>query len=201
MVMARKTNEVLKNKRFNIGDYTYGVPKVKGYAIGVNQGHLKIGKYCSIATEVVIFLGGYHRDDWITTYPFMLFPKDWPGAVDIKGHPRTNGNVIIGNDVWLGHRAMIMSGVTIGDGAVVGAGSIVTKNVKPYEIVAGNPASHIRFRFSENVVKRLLQVKWWNWHPKTVAKHISLLCSSNPEHFTKEARERRHNEMVSEKED
>jgi len=199
--MAVKTKEALKNKRFHIGDYTYGVPKVKGFAIGVNQGHLKIGKYCSIATEVVIFLGGYHRDDWITTFPFMLFPEDWPGATEIKGHPRTNGNVVIGNDVWVGHRAMIMSGVTIGDGAVVGAGSVVTKDVKPYEVVAGNPASHIRFRFSEDVIKRLLKVAWWDWHPKTVAKHTGLLCSPNTSRFMLDRREQDHYEKVSEKED
>ena len=123
-----------------IGDYSYfgGKPRILDWN---NNAKLKIGKFCSIAENVKIFLNADHRIDWITTYPPNLVCKD---LSKIKGHPTTKGDIIIGNDVWIGAGASILSGVKIGDGAVIGAHAIVTKDVEPYSVVAGNPAVKIR---------------------------------------------------------
>jgi acetyltransferase-like isoleucine patch superfamily enzyme len=109
---------------------------------------LTIGSFTSIAPDVRIFLGDEHRTDLVSTYPF--------------GKPTTKGNVTIGNDVWIGYGATIMSGVIIGDGAVIAARSHVVKSVHPYEVVGGNPARHIKFRFDEETIALLLELKWWD---------------------------------------
>ena len=154
-----------KKYQRGIGDYTYGCPEIFDWEEGAS---LRIGKFCSISSNVKIFLGGEHRADWITTYPFSALNKDWPEASKITGHPRTKGDVIIGNDVWIGYGAVILSGVTIGDGAIIGAMSVVTKNVDSYTIVAGNPAREIKKRFSSNKIRRLMEIKWWNWPIKKI---------------------------------
>lgn len=156
-----------------IGVHTYGCPNVIDYGEG---SRLTIGRYCSIASGVTIMLGGNHRSDWITTYPFPALLDHWPGAAGIAGHPLTKGNVVIGNDVWLASDALILSGVTIGDGAVVGARAVVTKDVSPYAIVAGNPAKFVRDRFAKEQVQELLAIRWWDWPEEVVAKALPLLC-------------------------
>jgi acetyltransferase-like isoleucine patch superfamily enzyme len=158
---------------FEIGKHTYGTPSVIMFG---NDGVLKIGKYCSIAPEVKIFLGGNHRIDWVTTYPFSAL-EEWPEAHNIEGHPATKGDVVIGNDVWLGYESVIFSGVTIGDGAVVGAYSKVFSDVEPYTIVGGNPAKPIRKRFSDDEIKMLEEIQWWNWPEDKVRTNVHLLCS------------------------
>ena len=172
------TKDLLKDlgNLVEIGDYTYGKPQIMHWG---EDAKLKIGKFCSIADRVTIFLGGNHRLDWITTYPFSALSQEWPEAKDIKGHPRTKGDVIIGNDVWIGFGATIMSGVTIGDGAVIGAMSVVAKNVEPYSIVGGNPIKEIKKRFSENEIEKLLEIKWWNWPLEKIKRNTKILCSNN----------------------
>lgn len=137
---------------------------------------LIIGKYCSIAENVTVYLGGGHRTDWISTYPF---------AAAANGHPITNGDVIIGNDVWIGSGVTIMSGVHIGDGAVIAANSHVLSNVKSYSIVGGNPATLYGFRFSKENIDGLLRAKWWDWSDDNIAKIIPTLCSGDFEKFFK----------------
>lgn len=144
---------------------------------------LRIGKFCSIAENVTVFLGGNHRTDWVTTYPFPAFQEFWPLAASVEGHPSTNGDVVVGNDVWIGANSTIMSGVSIGDGAVIGAYSLVTKDVKPFEIVGGNPAKHIKFRFEGKIINQLLVIKWWNWDDERINELTPLLCSNNIERF------------------
>lgn len=161
------------------GEYTYGQPRILHWG---EPAKLIIGKYCSIASEVCIFLGGNHRTDWVTTYPFTALP-DWPAAKDISGHPATKGNVVIGNDVWIGFNATILSGVTIGDGAVIGANAVVTKAVSPYSIVAGNPAKLIKYRFDQEKIEKLLKISWWKWEKEKVSSLVPLLLSNNVETF------------------
>jgi acetyltransferase-like isoleucine patch superfamily enzyme len=135
------------NSQVEIGRYTYGTKKM-----GVRQwregASLKIGAFCSVSGQLIIYLGGNHRVDWGTTYPFGHIFVGAFGGRGLVGHPHTNGDVIIGNDVWLGMNVTIMSGVEIGDGAVIAANSTVTRSVGPYEIWGGNPARLIKPRLT-----------------------------------------------------
>jgi acetyltransferase-like isoleucine patch superfamily enzyme len=170
------TKNVLLGDNFDIGDYTYGWPRV--YTFGTTS-KLRVGKYCSIADRAIVLLSdGNHRSDWVSAYPFTAFPEDYPDARDIQGHPASKGDVIIGNDVWIGHEAVIFSGVTIGDGAVIGARAVVTKDVDPYTIVAGNPARFVRKRFDDATIQRLLELQWWNWPHQRVRDNVKCLLMS-----------------------
>ncbi len=168
------TKDIFKDKQFVIGEYTYGKPEVLFEDCGAN---LFIGKFCSIADNVTIFLSGNHRTDWVSTYPFPVLKKHFPAAQGIKGHPATNGDVKIGNDVWIGRGVTIMSGITVGNGAVLAAGAMVTKDVGNYEIWGGNPARMIRKRFSEEQVLALEKLRWWDWNNEKIEKHVALICS------------------------
>lgn len=160
-------------KKYDIGAWTYGEPRICDWGEGTT---LKIGKYCSIAEGVTIFLGGNHRTDWVTTFPFS---KLWSEASHIPGHPASNGNVVIGNDVWIGFQSLILSGVTIGDGAVIAARSVVTKNVPPYAIVGGSPAKVLHMRFSPDEIHWLLSIAWWNWPEEKIVNALPLLLNEN----------------------
>ncbi|MGA9752030.1 MAG: CatB-related O-acetyltransferase [Acidobacteriota bacterium] len=162
--------------RANVGDHTYGLPTIIEFGEGAM---LKIGKFCSIAPDVTVMLGGNHRVDWVSTYPFPALPERWPDGKNIKGHPCTKGDVVIGNDVWVGRGATILSGITIGDGAVIAARAVVTKHVPAYAVVAGNPARVVKLRFSEDQVRSLLALRWWDWPEKVVAEALPLLCDGN----------------------
>lgn len=170
------TKDVLKGGSFSIGEYSYGIPLV---LFQNNEAKLYIGKFCSIAQNVTIFLGGNHRLDWVSTYPFMEFKDFSPNADSISGHPSTNGDVVIENDVWLGRGVTIMSGVHIANGAVIATGSIVTKDVGAYEVWGGNPAKLISKRFENNKIDLLLKLNWWDWDIKKIKQKAPILCSSN----------------------
>ena len=172
-----ENNLQLKYPQYEIGRGTYGNLKVLTWNEGAN---LKIGSFCSIADGVRIFLGGEHRLDWVTTYPFNIL---WDEAKLIPGHPKTKGDVIIGNDVWIGFNAVILSGVTIGHGAVIGAGSVVSRNIEPYEIHAGNPARFVRKRFDDLIIRQLLELKWWDFDDDQIKKMLPLMLSDNIENF------------------
>lgn len=173
------TRDMLKGSRFEVGEYTYGLPTVSPGAA-----KLRIGKFCSIAEGVVIDLGWGHRTDIGTTYPLWAFPDYWPKVRDLKREwyayvPK--GDVVIGNDVWIGREALIMSGIAIGDGAVIGARSVVTNDVEPYSIVAGSPARVVRKRFDQKTIERLLEVRWWDWPADKINRNAHLICSDNLE--------------------
>lgn len=170
------TKDIFKDKKYKIGDYTYGNPSV---LFENEDANLTIGKFCSIADNVTIFLGGNHRTDWITTYPFNVLNSYFPEVSHIDGHPATKGGVIIGNDVWVGMNVVIMSGVSVGDGAVIAAGSVVSKNIGDYEIWGGSPSRLLKKRFSEETIKELQELKWWDWEISVIKERISLLCSDN----------------------
>jgi acetyltransferase-like isoleucine patch superfamily enzyme len=163
----------------SFGKYTYGSPNI----YGVNDAKLVIGNFCSIATNVNIWLGGNHRSDWVTTYPFGHINQDIFNNFNGVGHPSTKGDVIIGNDVWIGHNVTILSGVTIGDGAVIASNSHVVKNVEPYSLVGGNPAKFIKYRFTPEQIEKLLEIKWWYWDDEKINKFTTLLCNDNIDDF------------------
>ncbi len=163
--------------QFDIGKGTYGKPLILAWD---NKTTIKIGSYCSISSEVTIFLGGEHRHDWVTTYPFNVF---WEKGKHITGIPTTKGDITIGNDVWIGRGATILSGVTIGDGAVIGSKSLISKDVSPYAIVGGNPAKMIKKRFSDDSIERLLEIKWWEWDEQKIELAIPLLLNNDIEEF------------------
>jgi acetyltransferase-like isoleucine patch superfamily enzyme len=176
---AARLQNLIQQGLVSIGDFSYGNPVVYSWDEGT---HLSVGKFCSIAEGVVFLLGGEHRTDWVTTYPFNVLHKDWPTAQRIYGHPATKGDIVVGNDVWIGQRAIILSGVKIGDGSVVAAGSVVTQDVEPYSIVGGNPARLIRWRFEPTEREVLLKLKWWEWPDDVIAKNIVFLMDS-PKNF------------------
>ena len=163
-----------------VGPHTYGNPSV----ISHPGGSLTIGDYCSIAAGVSIWLGGNHRHDWATTYPFLVFSQHWEGASDVEGpDPTSKGPVTIGNDVWIGQNATILSGVTIGDGAVIGAHCVTAKDVAPYAIVVGNPQRQVGRRFDEATIERLLKVRWWSWPEERVNHALPLMLSRDIQAF------------------
>ncbi|WP_445938525.1 CatB-related O-acetyltransferase [Pseudomonas sp.] len=162
---------------YQIGLGTYGLPVVHDWQEGAT---LKIGSYTSIAEQVEIFLGGHHRSDWVTTYPFPAMIDE---AQHIQGYAVSRGDVVIGSDVWLCTNSVILSGVTVGHGAVVAAGAVVSRDVAPYSIVAGNPARHIRWRFAPEVCAALLEAAWWEWPEQEVRSVSPLLCSDRLDSF------------------
>lgn len=168
--------------KYSFGVGSYGLPKVHDWDEGAN---LHIGAYCSIALNVQILLGGHHHSEWLTTYPFSTMV---PG--DIPPCSFSRGDVLIGNDVWLCSNTIVLSGVTIGDGAIVSAGSVVTKDVAPYSIVAGNPAQHVRWRFDESTRAALVEIAWWAWPVEEVSRIAQILCSGDIDSLLKYAEKR-----------
>lgn len=146
-----------------------------------------VGKYCSIGRDSCFFLHADHRPDWITTTSQLWGPVT-PQIADMHmkmGHPSCKGNIVLENDVWIGAKAAIMSGITLHNGCVVAATSTVTKDVPPYAMVAGNPARIIRYRFSDDIIEKLLSIAWWDWPQDTnkIKGETNLLWSSNVEAF------------------
>jgi acetyltransferase-like isoleucine patch superfamily enzyme len=176
----RRLQSLVRAGRVSMGRQTYGLPEVLTFG-GDTKTCLRIGNYVSIGHDVQFLLGGNHRVDWITTFPLRR-RLGLPGAHD-DGHPASKGDVVIGNDVWLGLGAKILSGVVIGDGAVVGAHAVVTRSVRPYAIVAGSPAREVRRRFNDEQVERLLKVAWWNWSDSKVRTEVEQLCNPDIEAF------------------
>lgn len=160
-------NTVRLPEYVSIGNHTY-TGEIWFHRWG--QEKVKIGKYCSIATQVKIMAGGNHRIDTVSTYPFdtMLMEGKSGGERSYE----EGGGIEIGSDVWLGFGAQVMGKVKIGDGAVVAAGSVVMTDVPPYAVVVGNPARVMKFRFTEGAVTRLLEIKWWDWKDEEVRARV-----------------------------
>ena len=160
--------------------FSYGVDRIRVLSWGATE-EIYIGNYCSLAVGLTIWTGGNHIwKDSITTYPFGLihkniFNKFDDSLIQKAKENRSNGNVIIGNDVWIGRGVTIMSGVNIGDGAIIATNSHLVKDVPPYAVVGGNPAKIIKYRFDEEKIKKLLKIKWWDWNPSKVNDNVMLL--------------------------
>lgn len=180
-----------------VGKYTYGIYEhnviwdLEAWTyqnIRINP-KLIVGRFCSIGRDPLFYLGGNHRHDWISTYPFHakeVHDNTFNTTGEsIDGYPLSNGDIVIGNDVWFGDRVTVMSGVKIGDGAVVGTNSTVVKDVEPYSIVGGHPAKHIKYRFEPDVIDKLLKIKWWDFEVDQINEIAPLLCSNKMEEFLK----------------
>lgn len=147
------------------------------YHYPINHDKLKIGKFCSIACGAkFLFNSANHTMKSLSTYPFPIFFEEWGLDVrDITSAWDNKGDIVIGNDVWIGYEAVIMAGVTIGDGAIIGTRAVVTKDVPPYTIVGGVPAKEIRKRFSEEMIAHLLNAKWWDWPIERISQNIEAI--------------------------
>jgi len=192
---------MVKHKHIKVGKHTYGVHEnkvfwyVSAYDYKGNYflPNLIVGSYCSVGTRVKFYLGGNHRHDWISSYPFhvkSIHNNTFKSLPDkIKGYPHTNGDINIGNDVWIGEGVTVMSGVKIGDGAVIATNSTVVKDVEPYSITGGHPAKHIKYRFTDDVIKKLLEIKWWNMEENKLDKLIPYMVSNDIDLFFKKYEE------------
>lgn len=175
---------VISNLNIIVGDYTMYHDSINDpkdfetnnvlYQYPINRDKLKIGKFCSIACGTkFLFNSANHALDSLSTFPFPLFFEEWNLEKEKVTEAWDNrGDIVIGNDVWIGYEAVILSGVTIGDGAIIGTRAVVTKDVPPYTIVGGVPAKSIRKRFDEKVIEALLKIKWWDWTEEKVARNI-----------------------------
>lgn len=165
----------LSGRKVRVGAFCYGFEDttILSYDDSIE---VSFGRYCSIASGLKIFTGGNHRPDWISTFPFGHLFSNYIKVKPVKGTPKTNGNIIIGNDVWIGRDVTIMSGITIGDGAIIAANSHIVKDVMPYSIVGGNPGKHIKYRFNNGIIEKLLKIQWWNYNVNQIEKIIPFLC-------------------------
>ncbi len=155
------------------------------YHYPINKEKLIMGKYCSIACGAkFMFTSGNHAAKSLANYPFSIFMNEWGLQLEnITDAWDNKGDIIIGNDVWIGYEAVIMQGVHIGDGAIIGTRAVVTKDVAPYEIVAGVPAKSIKKRFSDATVAELLKIKWWDWQPKKVQINLDAIINGKVDKF------------------
>jgi virginiamycin A acetyltransferase len=182
---------VITKDNIKVGDYTiyndfYNDPRdfEKNnvlYQYSINKDKLIIGKFCSIACKTKFLMtSGNHTMKSLSTYTFPLFYDEWGLSVShITDAWDNKGDIMIGNDVWIGYNAIIMSGVKIGDGAIIGTRAIVTNDVPPYTIVGGIPAKVIKKRFNDDIIFKLLKIKWWDWSHEKIQANIQCIQSGN----------------------
>lgn len=183
-----------------VGDYTYYDDSVAPTEFEKNNvlfnypefgDKLIIGKFCSIASGTKFIMGSAnHRLGSVTTYPFNVFGGSWQeNTPDHMSQLPFKGDIVIGNDVWIGRESIIMPGVKIGDGAIIAAYSVVTKDVEPYSVVGGNPARFIKKRFNDELIELLLEFKWWDLSPEKLVTVLPLLCDFDLEKVTRKIEE------------
>lgn len=174
----------IHNPNIIVGDYTYyndaNNPEKFEYenVRGAYFVKLIIGKFCAIAMGTSFITDDMnHPMDGFSTYPFFIF-ENWN---DYTPSPDKRRDTVIGNDVWFGTNSTILPGVNIGDGAIIGACSVVAKDVPPYSIVVGNPAKIVRYRFPDEIVEQLLEIKWWDWNYDKITRNIPVIVGANIE--------------------
>lgn len=182
---------ILNRPQIEVGHYTYyddpedvyNFEKNVLYLFEFMGDKLIFGKFCQIATGVRFLMNGAnHALDGFSTYPFKVFGKSWK---EVPMNARSKGDTVIGNDVWIGNSATVLQGIKVGDGAIIGACSLVTKDVPPYAIVGGNPAQVIRKRFEESTIERLLALRWWDWPVEKITEHLNFLTQGTSEALEK----------------
>ncbi|MFK8182924.1 MAG: Vat family streptogramin A O-acetyltransferase [Phormidesmis sp.] len=180
----------VSNPNIIIGDYTYyddpedseNFERNVLYHFPFIGDKLIIGKFCAIARGITFIMNGAnHKLDGFSSYPFYIFGNGWESATPKAGELPYKGDTVIGNDVWIGYEATIMPGVTIGNGAMVAAKAVVVKDVEPYTIVGGNPATEIRQRFEDEVVRSLLDIAWWNWDIEKITRNLDKITAADIE--------------------
>jgi virginiamycin A acetyltransferase len=174
---------VVKNKNIMVGDFTYfsgnDFEKHISHHYDFYGDKLIIGKFCQIAKGVrFIMNGANHQKDCVSTFPFYIF-EGWEESVPPLDKMPLKGDTVIGNDVWIGEDATILPGVKIGDGAIIGLNSVVGRDVEPYTIVAGNPAKPVRKRFDDELIRMMLELKWWDKPIEEIKKLIPLLHNND----------------------
>ena len=191
---------VVTDPSISVGDYTIYDDFVHDprdfqrnnvlYHYPINHEQLIIGKFCSIACGAkFLFNSANHTQRSLSTYIFPVLFEEW--GLDVESIPEAwdnKGDIVVGNDVWIGYEAVIMAGVAIGDGAVIAARAVVAKDVPPYTIVGGMPAKPIRKRFSDQEIAQLLELQWWNWPPKKIAANLNAIQSGNLEGLRRAAK-------------
>ncbi len=182
---------VVNDASIEVGDYTMYNDYVRDprdfqknnvlYHYPVNGDKLKIGKFCSIACGAkFIFTSANHKMASLSTYPFPIFFAEWGlDAKNIRDAWDNKGDIVVGSDVWIGYEAVILSGVHIGDGAIIGARAVVTKDVAPYTIVGGVPAKPIRRRFDDETIEKLESLRWWDWDAEKIRACIPAIQSGD----------------------
>lgn len=179
---------VVKNPNIIVGDYTYYDDKDGAADFESHVTHhydfigdkLIIGKFCAIAKGVEFIMNGAnHRMDSVTTYPFFIMGHGWEKSTPKNEELPLKGDTVIGNDVWIGQNVTILPGVHVGDGAIIGANSVVSKDVPPYAVVGGNPIRVIRKRFDDETIAFLLKLKWWDWSAEKIFSNLDALCSGD----------------------
>ena len=190
-------NAVVKDPSIEVGDYTIYNDFISDprlfeknnvlYHYPINHERLIIGKFCSIACGVkFLFNCANHTLKSLSTYTFPLFYEEWElEKSDVASAWDNKGDIVIGNDVWIGFEAVILAGVKIGDGAIIGARAVVTKDVPPYSIVGGIPAKVIRKRYSPDIIEQLLSLKWWDWTKEKIKRNLPFIMSGDIENLKK----------------
>ena len=179
---------VIKNPNIIVGEYTYydDINGAENFESHVTQHYdfigdkLIIGKFCAIAKGIEFIMNGAnHRINAITTYPFNIMKNGWEKSAPSLSDLKLKGNTIIGNDVWIGQNVTVLPAVHIGDGAIIGANSVVAKDIPPYSVAVGNPCEVKRKRFDEDLIEYLLKIKWWDWSAEKIFKNMEALCSGD----------------------
>lgn len=189
-------NAVVKDPSIEVGDYTIYNDFISDprqfvqnnvlYHYPINHERLIIGKFCSIACGVkFLFNCANHTLKSLSTYTFSLFYEDWElEKSNVASAWDNKGDIVIGNDVWIGFEAVILAGVKIGDGAIIGTRAVVTKDVPPYSIVGGIPAKVIRKRYSPDIIEQLLSLRWWDWTKDRIKRNLPFIMAGNIENMT-----------------
>jgi virginiamycin A acetyltransferase len=189
---------LVKDPKIEVGEYSYYDDpddplafEREAFLYGYGPERLIIGRFCAIASGVRFLMsGGNHADLGPSTFPFGIFGGIWADTtMDLVMSAPSRGDTVVGHDVWLGYRALVMPGVNIGHGAVVAAASVVTSDVPPYAIVGGNPARVLRMRFDEEEVKRLLRAAWWDWPVELITEHARTIMAGQPSELERIAAE------------